>query len=122
MKTIAQFHENLLTAFAVAFIDANKKIIDNVVGRVAGNVNGDTLEISVKAPKQGTRHCINSYLYSVKPSGKPHHMEIEEVWVGFDSDGCPWSDAMGGQIVDCTGKTVDAAIDLIVKTIMKKLA
>ena len=122
MKTIAQFHENLLTAFAVAFVKANKNIMDRVAGRVAGHVNGDTLEISVKAPKQGTRHCINSYCYSINPAIKPHHMKIEEVWVGFDSDGYPWSDAMGGQIVDCTGKTVDQAIDLIVETLMEKLA
>jgi hypothetical protein len=114
MKTIAQFHENLLTAFVVA----NVKIIK----RIAGHVNGDTLEISVKAEKQGSRHCINSYLYTVSPADKPHHMMIDEVWVGFDSDGCPWSDNMGGQIVDCTGKTVDQAIDLIVETLMKKLA
>jgi len=114
MKTIAQFHENLLTAFAVA----NVKIIK----RIAGHVNGDTLEISVKAEKQGSRHCINSYLYTVKPYSKPHHMMIDEVWVGYDSEGSAWSDAMGGQIVDCTGKTVDEAIDLIVETINKKLA
>mgnify|MGYP006896760257 CR=1 FL=1 len=122
MKTIAQFHENLLTAFAVAFVKANKHVIGSVVSPAEGHVKGDTLEISVKAPKQGTRHCINSYCYTVKPFSKPHHMMIDEVWVGYDSDGCPWSDAMGGQIVDCTGKTVDQAIDLIVETIMKKLA
>lgn len=57
--------------------------------RIAGRCNGDTLEISVKAEKQGTRQCINSYCYSISPANKPHHMEISEVWVGFDGEGCP---------------------------------
>lgn len=113
MKTIAQFHENLLTAFVAAHV--------KIAGRIAGRQNGDTLEISIKAEKQGSRHCINSYCYSISPANKPHHMEIEEVWVGFDGEGYPWSDNMGGQIVDCTGKTVDAAIDLIVETLNKRL-
>ena len=114
MKSIAQFHENLLTAFAVA----NKEIIKRIAGHCAGN----TLSISVRNEKQGLRHCINSRLFTVYPSSKPHHMEIDEVWVGYDSEGCHWSDAMGGQIVDCTGKSVNEAIDLIVETINKKLA
>jgi hypothetical protein len=41
-------------------------------------------------------------------------MIIEEVFVGYDAEGSRWSDHMGGHIIDCTGKKVDEAINLIV--------
>lgn len=41
-------------------------------------------------------------------------MMVEEIMVGFDSDGYHWSDHMGGTIVDCSGLNVQGAIEKIV--------
>lgn len=106
MKNITIFHENLLTAFAVA----NK----NIIKRISGNVNGDELVVTIRSEHQGLCNCINSTVLTVHPGNKKHHMEIEEILVGYDEEGSPWSDHMGGRVIDCTGMDVDTAIDTIV--------
>ena len=103
--TLEIFYENLATAIAVANMD--------IIKRLASAQRNGELQIQVRNEKQGFVHCINARVFTLKPSKKPHQMEIDEVWVGYDAEGYHWSDAMGGRIVDCTGKTIDEAIDHI---------
>ena len=109
--TLEIFYENLACAIAVA----NKDILK----RLASAQRNGELQIQVRNEKQGFVHCINARVFTLKPGKKPHHMEIDEVWVGYDAEGYHWSDAMGGRIVDCTGKTTDEAIDLIAAELKK---
>lgn len=104
--TLEIFYENLATAIAVANMD--------IIKRLASAQRNGELQIQVRNEKQGLVHCINARVFTLKPGKKPHHMEIDEVWVGYDAEGYHWSDAMGGRTVDCTGKTIDQAIDDIV--------
>jgi hypothetical protein len=106
MSNITQFHKNLLTTF--------KNNHKNIINRISGDVYGDELVVTIRKEKEGRFHCINSTCLRIKPfTGKPHHMEIEEIVVGYDSEGYPWSDHMGGRIIDCSGLNVDCAIKLI---------
>lgn len=100
-----QFHKNLLIAFGLA----NKIILD----RIHGEIRGDELVVTIRSEKPGLCNCINASIISVRP-GKTHQMMIEEVMVGYDSDGSHWSDYMGGTIVDCSGMNVQGAIEKIV--------
>lgn len=102
---LAQFHENLLIAFG----KANKNILD----RIHSEIRGNELVVTIRSEKQGLCNCINATILTVHP-GKTHQMEVEEVMVGYDSDGCRWSDHMGGRIVDCSGLNVEGAIEKIV--------
>ena len=104
-NTLTKFHENLLNAFSVA----NKTIFN----RISGDVRDNELVVTIRKEKQGLCNCINSYIISVRPD-KRHQMLIEEVMVGYDSEGSPWSDHIGGTIVDCTGLNVQGAIEKIV--------
>ena len=75
----------------------------------------DVLILCFKSKKQGTRHCINSKQVYIHPDMKrEHHMETDEIWVGFDEGGYPWSDHMGGRSIDCTGMKSSDAIKKIV--------
>ena len=114
MKNIADFQDKVLTAFFSLNL--------NMIKRLCGNINGDTLQISVRREKQGLINCINSTLFTLHPvKHKPHYMELEEVWVGYDSEGSRWSDHMGGQWIDCTGLTITGAINKIVEKINERL-
>ena len=54
----------------------------------------------------------------IRPDEKTaHHMNVDEIWVGEDSEGSPWSDNMGGLRIDCTGMNCENAIGTIVKKI-----
>ena len=106
MATIKEFHEKLLVAFG----KANKIILD----RLHGEIRGNELVVTVRREKQGLCNCINASILSVHPGNKKHQMEIEEIMVGYDSEGSDWSDHMGGRIVDCTGLNVEGAIEKIV--------
>jgi len=110
---ITVFYENLACAWAVS----NKEILK----RLTSHIEGNTLHLKFAAEKQGLRHCINATLFEVKPCAEKHKIEIDEIFVGYDSEGYHWSDHMGGQIVDCNGLKIDSAIDLIVETLNKKM-
>ena len=110
---IAQFNENLATAF----VAANKDIID----RLSVNAFGDTLHLTVRSKNEGRINCINASVFTLKPADKPHCIDLSEVWLGFDQEGSRWSDSMGGKIIDCTGLKVDPAIDLIVSEINARM-
>jgi hypothetical protein len=47
-------------------------------------------------------------------------MMIEEIWIGYDSEGYPWSDHMGGLTVDCNGLKTKGAIDKIAEKFIEK--
>ena len=102
---LAKFHEKLIIAFGTA----NKKILD----RIHCEIRGSELVVTIRSEKQGLCNCINASIISVRPA-KTHQMMIEEIMVGFDSDGYHWSDHMGGSIVDCSGLNVQGAIEKIV--------
>lgn len=102
---LTKFHEKLVIAFGTA----NKKILD----RIHCEIRPNELVVTIKTEKQGLCNCINAYIITVRPA-KTHQMLIEEVMVGYDSEGSPWSDHMGGTIVDCSGLNVQGAIEKIV--------
>ena len=104
-NTLTQFHEKLIIAFGTA----NKKILD----RIHCEIRDSELVVTIRSEKPGLCNCINASIISVRP-GKTHQMMIEEVMVGYDSEGSPWSDHMGGTIVDCSGLNVQGAIEKIV--------
>lgn len=102
---LTKFHENLLNAFSIA----NK----NIRSRISGEVRDNELVVTIRKEKQGLCNCINAYIISVRPT-KTHQMLIEEIMVGYDAEGSPWSDHMGGTIVDCSSLNVQGAIEKIV--------
>lgn len=104
-NTLSKFYEKLIIAFGTA----NKKILD----RIHCEIREKELVVTIRSEKQGLCNCINASIISVRPS-KTHQMMIEEIMVGYDSDGSRWSDHMGGTIVDCTGLNVQGAIEKIV--------
>ena len=104
-NTLSKFYEKLIIAFGTA----NKKILD----RIHCEIRDSELVVIIKSEKQGSYNCINASVISVRPA-KIHQMMVEEIMVGFDSDGYHWADHMGGTIVDCSGLNVQCAIEKIV--------
>ena len=102
---LIKFHENLLNAFFIA----NK----NILNRISGDVRDNELVVTIRKEKQGLCNCINASIITVRPV-KTHQMMIEEVMVGYDSEGYRWSDHKGSTIVDCSGLNVQGAIEKIV--------
>lgn len=106
MTTIKQLHEKLLESFKTAN--------HNIINRIGSVIIDDKLLVTIRSKKEGMCNCINASNLTIKPYSEKHKMIIEEVFVGYDSEGSRWSDHMGGHIIDCTGKNVDEAINLIV--------
>lgn len=104
-NTLNKFYEKLVIAFGTA----NKKILN----RIHCEISDSELVVTIRCEKQGKCKCINESIISVHPA-KTHQMMVEEIMVGFDSEGYPWSDHMGGTIVDCSGLNVQGAIEKIV--------
>ena len=104
-NTLSKFYEKLVIAFGTA----NKKILD----RIHCEIRTNELVVTIRREKQGFCNCINASVISVRPD-KTHKMMVEEIMVGFDSDGSRWSDNMGGKVIDCAGNNVEGAIELIV--------
>jgi hypothetical protein len=104
-NTLHKFYEKLVIAFSTA----NKKILN----RIHCEIRTNELVVTIRSEKQGLCNCINASVISVRPD-KTHKMMVEEIMVGFDSEGSPWSDHMGGTIVDCSGLNVQGAIEKIV--------
>lgn len=77
--------------------------------------------IAIDNEKQGTTHCINAMMLYISPIEKKNHLQLNEIWVGYDSEGFPWSDHMGGQDIDCTGKNVEEAINLVVTKLNERV-
>ena len=105
MTTITKFHENLFMTF--------KKSNKDIINRIWGQVSLDSLFVRIRKEKEGRYNCINASIMSIHPAGT-HKMIVEEIMEGYDAEGSRWSDHMGGHIIDCNGKKVDEAINLIV--------
>lgn len=107
---LKNFFENLAAAFATSYTKTPE-----VIKRMYSKIDDDKMKIMIHREKQGLRDCINATVIEIHPdANKKHRMVLQEIWVGYDSEGYHWSDAMHGHLVDCTGLTKDQAIDLIV--------
>lgn len=84
----------------------------------SARVDHDRLIVNIRTDR-GIRNCINIHQYFIFPC-RTHQMLIEEIWVGYDEEGSPWSDHMGGVIVDCTDLKSKGAIDKIVEKFIEK--
>ena len=109
--TMEMFLEELRSAVENAAVKNNLNVDST-------SVNNDQLTINIRTDN-GTRYCINSHRFIFWPCDK-HEMMIEEIWIGYDKEGYPWSDVMGGLIVDCNGLKTKGAIDKIVEKFIEK--
>ena len=109
--TMEMFLEELRTAVGTVAVKNNL----NVDGT---SVDNDQLTLNIRTGN-GTCHCINTHRFIFWPCDK-HEMMIEEIWIGYDSEGYPWSDHMGGLTVDCNGLKTKGAIDKIVEKFIEK--
>lgn len=111
------FFENLATAFVVSYTKTPE-----VIKRMGSRIDDVEMAITIRREKQGLRQCINATVIEIRPdANKKHHMLLQEIWVGYDAEGYHWSDAMRGRLVDCTGMTIDQAIDHIVAEIKEMI-
>lgn len=107
---LKNFFVNLATAFVVSYTKT-----PDVIKRMGSRIDDDEMTITIRREKQGLRQCINATVIEIRPdANKKHHMLCQEIWVGYDAECHHWSDAMRSRLVDCTGLTIDQAIDLIV--------
>lgn len=109
--TLEMFLEELCTAVENAAVKNNLNVDST-------SVVNDRLIVNIRTDN-GTRYCINSHRFIFRPCDK-HEMMIEEIWIGYDKEGYPWSDVMGGLTVDCTGLKTKGAIDKIAEKFIEK--
>lgn len=113
--------KNFFAHVAAAFVVSYTKTPD-VIKRIGVKIDEDMMEITIRREKQGLRRCINATVIEIHPdANKKRHMLCQEIWVGYDAEGYHWSDAMRGRLVDCTGRTIDQAIDHIVAEIKEMI-
>lgn len=114
MAKCSKFQSQLLEAFK----NANPKKHN----RMYGEVFDDSLIVTIRKEKEGHINCVNSTTLTIRPfAKKPHTMEIDEIWYGYDGEGSRWSDHMGGCLVDCTGMNVQGAINAILAEMNKRV-
>ena len=114
MKKIDNYFEQLITAFVTMYFLSNTYVFERKFRADKGS-----LTIAFKSENQGKFNCVTKKLLTIHPNTvKPHHLRVDEVWIGFDGDGSPWSDHMGGKDIDCTGMTFQSSIDHVVKEIV----
>ena len=82
------------------------------------SVDNDQLIVNIRIDR-GVCNCINIHQYIIWPC-KTHQIMIEEIFIGYDGKGNPWSDHMGGLTVDCNGLKIKGAIDKIVEKFIEK--
>lgn len=109
--TMEMFLEELRSAVENAAVKNNLNVDST-------SVNNDQLTINIRTDR-GVCNCINIHHYIIWPS-ETHQMMIEEIFIGYDGKGSPWSYHMGGVIVDCTGLKSKGAIDKIVEKFIEK--
>ena len=109
--TMEMFLEELCTAVENVAVKNNLNVD-------SARVVNDRLIVNIRTDR-GIRNCINIHEYTIFPCST-HQMLIEEIWVGYDGEGSPWSDHMDGVIVDCTGLKSKGAIDKIVEKFIVK--
>lgn len=99
---INEFYKNLATKLTPANVNSKMKI----------NVYFDAVELEWPVENQLKKTIVIHSDKNVK-----HRMNVDEIRVGEDSEGSPWSDHMGGLIIDCAGMNCQTAIDTIVRKI-----
>ena len=115
MKKIDNYLEQLATVFCLEFF--KQKHMYNLSKGKSCDHNALILKFDSQTP--GVCNCVNTKCLAIHPTNdKPHHLLVDEVWVGFDGEGSPWSDHMGGKDIDCTGMTFQSSIDHVVKEIV----
>lgn len=110
--TMEMFLKELYTA-------VKNMAVENNLNVDSARVDNDELIVNIRTDN-GTRYCINSHRFIFWPCDK-HEMLIEEIWIGYDKEGYPWSDHMGDLTVDCTGLKSKGAIDKIVEKFIEKV-
>ena len=115
MKKIDNYLEQLITAFAVEYL---KRTHIYEIERVNPE-DKSVLAIAFKSENPGKFNCVTKKLLTIYPNtAKPHHLLVDEVWIGFDDNCSPWSDHMGGKDIDCSGMTFQSSIDHVIKEIV----
>lgn len=109
--TLEMFLEELCTAVENAAVKNNLNVD-------SARVDNDQLIVNIRTDR-GVCNCINIHQYIIWPS-ETHQMMIEEIFIGYDGKGYPWSDHMGGLTVDCNGLKSKGAIDKIVEKFIEK--
>ena len=109
--TMEMFLEELRSAVENAAVKNNLNVD-------SARVDNDQLIVNIRTDR-GVCNCINIHHYIIWAS-ETHQMMIEEIFIGYDGKGSPWSYHMGGVIVDCTGLKSKGAIDKIVEKFIVK--
>ena len=109
--TMEMFLEELCTAVKNVAVKNNLNVD-------SARVDNDRLIVNIRT-NRGVRNCINIHQYIIWTC-ETHQMLIEEIWVGYDGEGSPWSYHMGGHNVDCNGLKTKGAINKIVEKFIKK--
>lgn len=109
--TLEMFLEELCTAVKNAAVKNNLNVDST-------SVDNDQLTINIRTDR-GVCNCINIHHYIILPS-ETHQIMIEEIFIGYDGEGHPWSDYMGGLTVDCNGLKIKGAIDKIVEKFIER--
>ena len=85
----------------------------------SAHIVNDELIVNIRTDR-GVSDCINIHQYHIW-SCETHQMMIEEIWIGYDAEGAPWSDHMGGKTIDCSGLKANAAINEIKDALLKMI-
>ena len=109
--TLEMFLKELRTAVKNAAVKNNLNV-DSAC------VDNDKLIVNIRTDR-GVCYCINIHQYIIWPC-ETHQMMIEEIWIGYDKEGYPWSEHVDGLTVDCTGLKTKGAIDKIVEAFIEK--
>lgn len=110
--TLEMFLEELCTAVENVAVKNNLNVD-------SARVDNDQLIVNIRTDR-GVCNCINIHQYIIWPC-ETHQMMIEEIWIGYDAEGAPWSDHMGGKTIDCNGLKANAAIDEIKDALLKMI-
>lgn len=109
--TLEMFLEELCTAVENAAVKNNLNVD-------SARVDNNQLIVNIRTDR-GVCNCINIHHYIIWPS-ETHQMMIEEIFIGYDGKGYPWSYHMGCLTVDCNGLKTKGAIDKIVEKFIEK--
>lgn len=109
--TMEMFLEELRTVVENAAVKNNLNVD-------SARVDNDQLIVNIRTDR-GVCNCINIHQYIIW-SCATHQMMIEEIFIGYDGEGNPWSDYMGGITADCNGLKIKGAIDKIVEKFIEK--
>ena len=111
--TLEMFLEELCTAVENVAVNNNFNVD-------SARVDNDELIVNIRTG-HGRIQCVNEKCYRIAAHEfAAHTIKLEEIWVGYDEEGSPWSDHMGGVIVDCTDLKSKGAIDKIVEKFIEK--